>query len=92
MFGNATGQCSIVSYVSDTRLTTNPGLASSIPTRSHTFVVIDHEILSTAILLPSAKGCCQLQATVIHEVLVNRLVKLGKKKVWLGELSVLIWP
>ena len=37
-------------------------------TRSHTFVEIDHEIISTVILLPSAesfkKGCCQLQAKV----------------------------
>ena len=36
--------------------------------RSHTFVAIDHEIISAAILLPSAdsfkKGCCQLQAKV----------------------------
>ena len=39
-----------------------------IPARSHTFVVIDHEIISAVILLPSAesfkKGCCQLQAKV----------------------------
>ena len=35
---------------------------------SHTFVEIDHEIISLVILLPSdesfKKGCCQLQATV----------------------------
>ena len=41
---------------------------SSIPAQSHTFVEIDHEIISTVILLPSAesfkKGCCQLQAKV----------------------------
>ena len=41
---------------------------SSIPVRSHTFVEMDHEIISTVILLPSAesfkKGCCQLQAKV----------------------------
>ena len=40
----------------------DPGVASSIPARSHTFVKIDHEIISTVILLPSAKsfkkGCC----------------------------------
>ena len=40
----------------------DPGVASSIPARSHTFVEIDHEIISTAILLPSTesfkKGCC----------------------------------
>ena len=39
-----------------------------IPARSHTFVEIDREIISTVILLPSAesfkKGCCQLQAQV----------------------------
>ena len=46
----------------------NRGVASSIPARSHTFVEIDHEIISTVILLPSAesfkKGCCQLQAKI----------------------------
>ena len=51
-----------------TCLTADPGVASSIPARSHTFVEIDHEIISTIILLPSAesfkKGCCQLQAEV----------------------------
>ena len=52
----------------DASLTADPGIASSIPARSHTFVEIDHEIISTVILLPSAesfkKGCCQLQAKV----------------------------
>ena len=52
----------------DACLTADPGVASSIPVRSHTFVEIDHEIISTVILLPSAdsfkKGCCQLQAKV----------------------------
>ena len=49
-----------------------PGVASSIPARSHTFVEIDHEIISTVILLPSAdsfkKGCCQLQAKVCAQI------------------------
>ena len=39
-------------------------LRGVIPARSHTFMEIDHEIISTVILLPSAesfkKGCCQL--------------------------------
>ena len=43
----------------------DPGVASSIPARSNTFMEIDHEIISTAILLPSAEsfktGCCRLQ-------------------------------
>ena len=51
-----------------TCLTADPGVAISIPVRSHTFVEIDHEMISTVILLPSSdsfkKGCCQLQAKV----------------------------
>ena len=50
----------------DASLTADPGVESSIPVQSYTFVEIDHEIISTVILLPSAesfkKGCCQLQA------------------------------
>ena len=46
----------------------DPGVASLIPAWSHTFVEIDHVIISTVILLHSAesfkKGCCQLQAKV----------------------------
>ena len=59
---------SVTCLATDASPTADPGVASSIPARSHTFVEIDHEIISTAILLPSAesfkKGCCQLQAKV----------------------------
>ena len=59
---------SVTCLATDASLTADPGVASSIPARSHTFVEIDHEIISTVILLPSAesfkKGCCQLQAKV----------------------------
>ena len=79
----------------DASLTADPGVASSTPARSHTFVEIDHEIISTVILLPSAesfkKGCCQLHSykrKYVHEVLVNCLFKLAQEKVWLGELTV----
>ena len=45
-----------------------PGVASSAPAGSHTFVEIDNEIIFTVILLPSAesikKDCCQIQAKV----------------------------
>ena len=34
-------------------LTADPGIASSIPAWSHTFVEIDHEIIATVILPPS---------------------------------------
>ena len=37
-----------------TCLTADPGIASSILAWSHTFVVIDHEIISTVVLIPSA--------------------------------------
>ena len=47
-------------------------------------VKIDHEIISTVILLPSAesfmKGCCQLQAKVCARLLVNCLFKLAQEK------------
>ena len=59
---------SVMCLATDASLTADPGVASSIPARSHTFVEIDHEIISTVILLPSAesfkKGFCQLQAKV----------------------------
>ena len=77
---------------SDASLTADSGVASSIPARSHTFVEIDHEIISTVILLPSAdsfkKGCVSYKRKYVHEVLVNCLFKLAQEKVWLGELDV----
>ena len=39
----------------DACLTADSGVASSIPARSHTFVEIDHKIISKVILLPSAE-------------------------------------
>ena len=57
---------SVTCLATDACLTAIPGVASSIPARSHTFVEIDHEIISTIILLPSPdsfkKVCCQFQA------------------------------
>ena len=46
--------------------TADPGVASLIPAWSHTLVEIEHEIISTVILLLSIfkKGCHQLQAKV----------------------------
>ena len=75
---------SVTCLVTDGKLTAYPGVASSIPARSHTFVEIDHEIISTVILLPSTdsfkKGCCQLQAKVCARLLVNCLFKLAQEK------------
>ena len=61
-----------------TCLTADPGVASSIPDRSHTFVEIDHELISTAILLPSA-GSRRVAVSYkqkyepVHEEMVNCL-------------------
>ena len=59
---------SVTCLAADASLAADPGVASLIPARSHTFVEIDHEIISRVSLLPSAesfkKGCCQLQAKV----------------------------
>ena len=61
------------------------GVESSIPSRSHTFMEIDHEIISTAILLPSAdyKG-----KYVQMEMADPTQSSLPRKKVWLGELTI----
>ena len=60
---------SVTCLATDAYLTADPGVASSISVRSHTFVEIDHEIIST---VPSAdlfkKDCCQLQAKVCAQI------------------------
>ena len=68
-------------------------VASSIPARSHTFMEIDHEIISKVIfLLPLIQeglfNVVSYKGKYAHKVLVNRLVKLVQGKVWLGELTV----
>ena len=63
---------SVTCLATDACLTADPGVASSILAQYHTFLEIDHEIISTVILLPSAdlfkKGCCQLQAKVCAQI------------------------
>ena len=72
--GTAPGRVaqSVKCLATDACLTADPGVAGSIPAQSHTFVEIDHEIISTVILLPSAdsfkKGCCQLQAKICAQI------------------------
>ena len=68
-------------------LIADQGVASSIRARSHTFMEIDHEIISTVLLLPSAdsfKKSCQSQA----KGCLKANSSLPLKKVWLGELTV----
>ena len=70
---------SVTCLATDASLTADPGVTSSIPARSHTFVEIDHEIISMVILLPSAEsfknGCCQLQAKVCAQSTGKLLVQ-----------------
>ena len=85
---------SVMCLATDASLTADPGVASSIPIRSHYFVEIDYGIISTVILIPSSesfkKDCCQLQAKACARSEVNCLFELAQEKVWLhvGELSV----
>ena len=63
-------------------LTADPGDTSLIPIRSHTFVEIDHEIISAVILLPTADSRrvdVSYKRKYVHEVLVNCLVKLAQE-------------
>ena len=56
------------------------GVAKLIQVWSHTFVEIDHEMISTVILLPSADSrrvVVSYTQKYVHKVLVNCLVKLA---------------
>ena len=63
---------SVACLATDACLTADPGVTSLILARSHTFMEIDHDIIPTVILLPSAdsfkKSCCQLQAKVCAQI------------------------
>ena len=64
----------------NTPLTAYPGVTSLIPARSHTFVEVEYEIISTAILLPSTDSrrvVVSYKRKFVHEVLVICLVKLA---------------
>ena len=64
-----------------TCLTADPGVACSILVRSHT--EIDHEIISTAIFLPSTDSrriFISYKQKYVHKVLVKSLVKLAQEK------------
>ena len=70
---------SVACQAADACLTADPGAASAIPGRSHTFMEIDHGIISTAIFLYSADSrrvVFSFKQKYVHEVLVNCLVGL----------------
>ena len=76
----------VTCLATDACLTADPGVASSIPVWSHTFVEIDHEMISTVILpLPlihSRRIVVSYKRKYVHELLVNRLFKPAQEKVW----------
>ena len=64
-------------------LTAEPGVATLISARIHIFVEIDHEIISTVILLPTTDSrsvVVSYKQKYVQEVLVNCLVKLAQEK------------
>ena len=79
----------VTCLATDACLTADPGVASSIPARYHTFVEIDHE--TVILLLPliySRRVVVSYKRKYVHKLLVNRLLKPAQEKVWLSELTV----
>ena len=77
---------SVTCLAADMCLTADPEVASLMLARSHTFVEIDHEIISAAILLPfadSRRVVVSYKRKNMHEVLVNclQVVKLAQEKI-----------
>ena len=74
--------------------TADPGIVNLIPSHSHTFVEIDHEIISTVILLlpliQEGLIVVSYKQSYAHKILVNHLVKLAQEKMWLGKLTIAV--
>ena len=69
---------------SETCLPADPWVVRSIPAWSHTFVAIDREIISTAILLPSYDSrmvVISYKGKYVHKVLVNPPPPQKKKEI-----------
>ena len=73
----------VMCLTADTCLTADPGVASSILAQSHNISETEYEIISMAILPPSADSRMVVviyMGKYVHEVLVNCLVKLAQEK------------
>ena len=83
---------SVTFLATDACLTADPGVESSILARYHTFVEIDHEIISRSfsslLLIYSRRVVVSYKRKYVHKLLVNRLLKPAQEKVWLSELTV----
>ena len=70
---------SVTCLTADMCLTAELGVVSLILARSHTFLEVDHEIIS--LFYWFKKGCCLgYKWKYVHKVLVNPLVKLAQEK------------
>ena len=66
---------SVTCLATDACLTADPGVASSIPVRSHTFVAF-----SSLPLIHSRRVVVSYKRKYVHELLVNRLFKPAQEK------------
>ena len=76
----------------ETCLSADPEVASWKPARSHTFAEIDHEIISTAILLLPLiqEGLLSVtRESMCTKHWLTAMSSLPRKKVWLGEFRTL---
>ena len=67
----------VTCLTTDKGLTVVPGVASLIPARSHTFLEIDHEIISKAILHPSTDSR-RLLSVISESMCTNLSRSTGK--------------
>ena len=72
---------SVTCLATSASLTADPGVASSIPTWSHTFLETDYEIISTVILLPSAGFLSVTSESMCTKNWLTVCSSLPKKKV-----------
>ena len=82
---------SVTCLATDACLAADPGVASSIPARYHTFVEIDLlRSFSSLPLIYSRRVVVSYKRKYVHKLLVNclRLLKPAQEKVWLSELTV----
>ena len=82
---------SVTCLATDSCLTADPGVASLILVRSHTFVEIMKLFLGSFSYLPliySRRVVVSYKRKYVHELLVNCLFKPVQEKLWLGELTI----
>ena len=81
-FGSGCAAQSVTCLTADTCLSADPVCGSLILARPHTYVEIDHEIISMAFFIPSDDSrriVVSYKRKYVHEVLVNHLFKLAQE-------------